>query len=53
MHHAERSSVSWLLLAASEGPTRAIVDLVLGPLRAHDEAHGSMLVATVRSDIDP
>lgn len=52
VHHAERSSVSWLLLGASEGPIRAIVDRVLGPLRSHDEAHGTMLVATVRAHLD-
>lgn len=52
VHHAERSSVSWLLLAASEGPTRAIVDRVLGPLRSHDEVHGTMLVATVRAYLE-
>lgn len=46
---ADRSTVTWLLLAAADGATESIASRVLGPVRSHDDAHGSDLVLTVRS----
>lgn len=51
VHLADRSTVTWLLLAAADGATDSIADRVLGPVRSHDHAHGSDLVVTVRSHL--